>query len=116
MFKKTHKPQRLTTGHNTVAYWANEPDGTLLFFLHGFRGKSLSTWKALNRVLPEVCATRTDLVFCGYDGFGAHVDLSAVLVGEFLEHLIDRPAFVPLPPVVRNPADRYRRIVLVAHS
>ena len=116
MFQKTHVRQRLAFGHNTVAYWANEPDRTLLLFLHGFQGKSLSTWKQLNTILPEACATRTDLVFCGYDGFGAHVDLSAVLLSEFLANLIDRPAFVPLPPVARNPADRYRRIVFVAHS
>lgn len=113
-------PQIVGPGRRSLAYWADDPNGSVVVFVHGFNGRPVSSWLEFPSRLPEEPAwTGSDLVFFGYDGRYAPVMASALVLAEFLDELM--AGHVPTNVAsgrrsARQDGELYRRLVVVGHS
>ena len=108
-------------GKNTSAHWAVSPARRALVFVHGFGGKSISTWSDFSGLLHEQPAcSGDDIIFFGYDGLYAQAEFSATLLFRFLDRLFGDPLSIVNttinPKAQRASEFDYQSIVLVAHS
>src|SRR6266849_3242457 len=88
-------PRRVGPAFRSVAFWAIEPRGDLIVFVHGFNGNAVSTWTEFHTLLPhEARCSSSDIVFYGYDGLRAYARVSAALFADFLDALASNPARV----------------------
>lgn len=116
----THMPPRPTgPGARSTAFWAYEPTGDVVVFVHGFNGHPLRSWMEFPIHLPSL-RPGADLIFYGYDGRYASVVASALILEQFLSSLMSSPAALVNPTVQkhlhRSDSFRYRRLFLIAHS
>jgi triacylglycerol esterase/lipase EstA (alpha/beta hydrolase family) len=113
-------PKPLPFGLDSRAYWAFEPEGVLLVFVHGFKGTAQATWMEFPRRLDANQKCRgCDLVFYGYDGVRTRASISAGNFRKFMNQLCTGPAFANryLHPSVHRPNGlQYKKVVLVGHS
>lgn len=116
------QPLRVAGDDQTRAYWAIDPVGSLVLFVHGFRGSAVKTWSDFPGLLPgHRSGAGADMIYYGYDGARTRADDSASHLYRFLDSLGTVPADVinqslpnGAPP---RPADfRYDEITVVAHS
>src|SRR5438045_407845 len=88
-------PRDIPFGKGSRAYWAFQPTGRALVFVHGFGGESVGTWNDFPILLtqtPEFGGY--DLIFYGYDGLYTQANASAAQIGKFLGQLLSAPATV----------------------
>jgi hypothetical protein len=113
-------PRTIPYGKGTRAYWAREPNGTLLLFVHGFNGKPVATWNEFPTLLQECPeGSGCDLLFYGYDSLYTRAVFSAAEFFKSLDALLTRTTDIvnrSLSFDARSPEFEYRRVVLIAHS
>lgn len=112
--------KRLPQGHDTQAMFAREPLGKLVVFVHGFAGRSISTWSEMHQMLPlRPEATGWDIVFYGYRSTKGRAQPNADLLRQFIRTLTARRA-PELAGIARKTVGRdlvaYDDILIVAHS
>jgi pimeloyl-ACP methyl ester carboxylesterase len=114
-------PKDLPWGRRTRAYWATQPNKTLVVFVHGFAGKAVDSWTDFAGLLTErPQAAGCDLVFYGYDSLRRPMQNSALQLLEFLDVVHKDPG--PMLELTldasaqRDAKFRYDRLVLVGHS
>jgi pimeloyl-ACP methyl ester carboxylesterase len=117
------RPDGQSWGRSSKAFFATEPVGSAILFVHGFGGKATDTWLEFPRLLPlEAESAGYDLLFYGYDGKKARAAFSAAGLLEFLDALNDTPSRDVINPSLtpgipkRPKAFRYKRLVICAHS
>ncbi len=113
-------PKPLPFGIDSRAYWAFEPTGKLVVFVHGFKGSAQATWMEFPRRLDSAKECRgCDLVFYGYDGVRTRASISASNFREFMNALCSGPT-IPnkyLHSSIHRPAGlQYQKVILVGHS
>jgi len=106
-------------GTGSRAYWALEPNGDVIVFVHGFGGSAVHSWSQFDVLLPEIA--NHDVVFYGYDSFRLAITVAARELGELLDSL-----FVAGAMTVNGTIERelyrddqkfvVRRVLLVGHS
>lgn len=110
-------------GRQTVAYWAENPNGRLMLFVHGFCGDSMSTWHDFQGMLPAN-STRcrdSDIVFFGYDSRVTDIARNTKVLLQVLQSLTGNPSQVINLSIdndveARKRKFRFTEILLVAHS
>lgn len=117
----THSPPQIVgPGRRSLAFWADKPNGSVLVFVHGFNGRSVSSWLQFPSHLPAQPAwAAADLIFFGYDGRYAPVMASAPILAEFLDEVMSGRVRlnIPLTDRLGNSELRpYKRLFLVGHS
>ena len=111
-----------SSGSKTIkAFWAVNPVGRAIVFVHGFNGDALRTWVDFPGLLPlQANCQGHDLIFYAYDGVYTSANVNAVMLTGFLDRLFADPAAVvnaTVPASARRPSDfRYDRVLLAAHS
>lgn len=107
-------------GTNSQAYWARNPSGTLVVFVHGLRGHATKTWVHFPRLLTGGTgkAAQCDFLFYGYDSLTPCAVVNANLLRDRLNGIHNDPTAVinhtlPLAPR-RN--FHYTKTIIVAHS
>ena len=111
-----------TYGVNTCVWWAHNPKGKALVFVHGFAGQALATWSGFpSRLCGAPECEGWDIFFFGYDGRHTEAASSATLLGRLLDAMTSSPTNVFNESGVSLKTSRahprtYGRIVLVAHS
>lgn len=112
-------PLPVHEGRNSTAWWAAEPSGTAVLFVHGFGGSSVGTWSEFEQRLPSEAPT-ADLLFYGYDGIRTQAQTSAIRLRQLINNWMSAPdLFVngTLPPRLHRSGQlAYQRLVIVAHS
>ena len=108
-----YTPQDLDCGDETGrAYWATEPNGRLIVFVHGFNGSATETWMQFPSMLQGARPCHgTDVVFYEYETLQKQLYLSGGLLRQFLGDLIADPAAVinnTLDPAAARPASSGR--------
>ena len=108
-------------GKKTKALWSYAPKGTLVVFLHGFRGDSLGTWYDFPFLIQDSKLFKgIDVVFYGYDSEHRSVNISADEFGKFVNEITSIPSQVFTQsfnmPIFRDLNFRYKKIIIVAHS
>lgn len=122
MVQQTHYlPRDINHGVNSRAYWAINPTGKAIIFVHGFGGSPLDTWNQFPSLLPcEKLCCGHDVIFYGYDSLYTASRISAAILKEFLDQLFVSPLLIvnpTLPQSARRPNSfTYSRVDLVAHS
>src|SRR5688572_1981733 len=114
-------PEKLPVGRGTCVYWSTAQFQTsAVVFVHGFRGKALSSWGDT----PDIMADdprfeATDLFYFGYDSRGRQIpgyahDLRVLLKGiaAWDENLLGRSVAFKN----RNASTSYDPILVVGHS
>ncbi len=100
-------------------FWASQPNGDLVVFVHGFNGDATRTWRQFPGVfLASKEGMGADVIFYGYDSIGQGAEESGVELHAFLNDLMSsetRQATSPQCPV-RPEGFCYKRLFLVAHS
>jgi pimeloyl-ACP methyl ester carboxylesterase len=119
MSKQTHYRSDLQCEDGKgIAYWAIEPEGKALVFVHGFGGDPSETWMQFDSMLEGEQACRGyDILYYGYNSLRRQVRPSGLLFRQFLEAL--DPIAVAnrsIGETVRRNPLTYDRIILVAHS
>jgi pimeloyl-ACP methyl ester carboxylesterase len=98
------------------------PADTVIFFVHGFGGSALATWREFDSLVTTDAAFRNcDLVFLGYDSIRKQTRASAGRLYESCKRVLrDAAEFTRVEighqTLKRSPDLRYRNIVFVAHS
>lgn len=119
-----HNPFDKTTEvwkRESLAYWAKEPNGTLVLFIHGWTGRALDTWTDFIGLWPEA-HRRCDLLFYGYSSARPQIPSNAAALTGFLERFMKHPAAmicdtIPhLPALHRSPQYEVNKLLIVAHS
>jgi len=108
-------------GETGRVYWATEPSGDLVVFVHGFAGSATDTWMQFPSMLQAAATCDgADIVFYEYETFKKQVSLSAGVLRQFLDKLMSDSAAVVNASVdadaLRPAGFAYKRLVLVAHS
>ena len=110
-------------GRSSKAFFATQPVGSAILFVHGFGGKATDTWLEFPRLLPlESESAGWDLLFYGYDGKKARAALSAAGLLQFLDELLVMPSTCVVNPSLtpgipkRKKSFRYKRLIICAHS
>jgi hypothetical protein len=114
--------EQLETPKPSYVMWSFEPATTVVFFVHGFGGSALSTWRQFDSLAPtSMTFERADLVFLGYDSLWEQTDVSAGQLELSCRKLIRNPAALMNPslsqPLLRRSTNhRYENVWFVAHS
>ena len=115
--------QKLPThGVESCVWWAHNPTGKALVFVHGFAGQALSTWAGFpSRLCDDPKCAGWDLYFFGYDGRHTEAASSAAKLEGLLDAMAKSPADVFKASTAWQRSARvhpatYERVVLVAHS
>jgi pimeloyl-ACP methyl ester carboxylesterase len=99
-----------------------QPAHTVVFFVHGFGGSALSTWREFDSLVTTDAAFQScDLVFLGYDSVRRQTRSSAGELYQCCNTILrDTPNFTRvemLYPGLKRPRYlQYQNIVFVAHS
>lgn len=118
-----HNPYDNTTEiwkRESVAYWANKPNGTLVLFVHGWTGRALDTWTDFPGVWPDA-HEGCDLFFYGYSSARPQIEANAAAFTGFLNWFMADPGtrinqtLPHLPPLHRTAFD-VKQLIIVAHS
>jgi hypothetical protein len=109
------------TAKKKRAYWAVEPRGTAIVFVHGWKGQAVGTWSDFERLLsasPQ--CSGCDLVFYAYDSLRQPTLISATDLYRYLSLMFKDPLQLinsDLEPDLERGSDfHYERIILIAHS
>ena len=119
MLPNHYLQSRLDIGKNTIGYFAREPEGRLIVFIHGFCGHAISTWRRMRELIVlESAAAGCDLIFFGYDSRRHRAMIHAGTFRDFLEELTtpNSPLRLQLPAARQGLQTPYERIVIAAHS
>jgi pimeloyl-ACP methyl ester carboxylesterase len=109
------------TAKGMRAYWAVEPQGTAILFVHGWKGQAVGTWSDFERLLSASpkCSS-CDLIFYAYDSLRQQTLISATDLYRYLNLMFNWPLQLinkDLEPEAERGTDfYYKRIILVAHS
>jgi pimeloyl-ACP methyl ester carboxylesterase len=113
--------RRIPFGIKSTAFWSIAPGRKLVVFVHGFRGKALSTWDNFATLIQRrLKFADYDVIFYGYDGFRVSASLSGANVHDFLQKFLsDPPRSInrTLEPSEHRAATfGYDKVMLVGHS
>lgn len=111
----------VTTGAvKSQAVWSKTNPESLLVFVHGFAGDSISTWTRFSQLVYEHPRAGTfDAVFYQYDGVYSSVVASAGLLRDFIGRMLfSAPSVINSTGygAIRPVTFAYQRAVFVAHS
>jgi alpha-beta hydrolase superfamily lysophospholipase len=100
---------------------SNDPDGTVIIFVHGFGGSPLKTWENFHGYLPITEAFKhSDLVFYSYNSKTMQANNSALEFRHFMDQLLSQANYFSTfftANLYDRPEDfQYKRVILVAHS
>jgi pimeloyl-ACP methyl ester carboxylesterase len=100
------------------AYWSLNPLGKLLFFIHGFGGGALTTWRKFPQLLlADDQWAGWDLFFYGYDSRPIRAGISAQILSTQIDHVVEQSGYANVWPLTRRPDSfRYSEIWFIAHS
>lgn len=118
-----HNPYDETTEvwkRESLAYWAKEPNGTLVLFVHGWTGRALDTWTDFPGVWPDK-HRGCDLFFYGYSSARPQIEANAAAFSAFLEQFMEDPGMLingtlPHLPALHRGAFAVNQLIIVAHS
>lgn len=118
-----HNPYDNTTEvwkRESLAYWAKEPNGTLVLFVHGWTGRALDTWTDFPGVWPDA-HRGCDLLFYGYSSARPQIEANAAAFAGFLERFMADPGSLinqtlPHLPTLHRSAFNVKQLIIVAHS
>ncbi|MFO0701114.1 MAG: alpha/beta hydrolase [Nitrospira sp.] len=118
-----HNPYDETTEiwkRQSLAYWAKEPNGTLVLFVHGWTGRALDTWTDFPGLWPDT-HRGCDLLFYGYSSARPQIEANAAAFAGFLEQFMAVPEILinqtlPHLPALHRRAFRVEQLIIVAHS
>lgn len=95
---------------------------TIIFFIHGFKGSALGTWRQFDSLVVgnpdfEYC----DLAFLGYDSIRTQTRFSAQLLLQSCRKVLDDASTFtgrqPGPKILqRQQRYKYQRVIFAAHS
>lgn len=111
------------TARPSYVMWSVKPATTAIFFVHGFGGSAVGTWRMFDSLTPQYGQFEAaDLFFLGYRSIRRQTYLSAKNLFVSCDDLIRTPAKYMNPSIYH--ADRlgrandhqYSQIVFVAHS
>jgi pimeloyl-ACP methyl ester carboxylesterase len=111
---RTHTlPIELLTGsRSSVAFLALDSSGETILFIHGFRGRGVSTWTEFDsRLTGHAACARTDLIFYEYESRLSPIDSIAHEFFEFIDGLFGKTSKLQ-PHRTGSPT----RLTIVAHS
>jgi len=105
-------------GKDSWAYYAVTPPRRALVFLHGFKGKSISSWSEFHRLIFTVPVFKEyDCFFVGYDALYASLVSSSKRFYAFLRDLFSCSADSRSRlSVIDRRELPYREVVVAAHS
>jgi len=112
----------LNTPNSSYVMWSIEPATTVIFFVHGFLGSALSSWRQFDSLAPDdAMFEKTDLVFLGYKSIRTQTNISADQLLESCHRLIQNPSdfmntSTSFDRLKRSKEHRYQKVVFVAHS
>ncbi len=105
-------PVFLPDGKNSTAYYCAAPPKSLVIFVHGFKGASLTTWNDFPAILSKQNSfANSDLLFYGYESLKAQAFDQAMGFFKFLKKNCNPPDLEE-----RTAPTEYNKIVIVAHS
>jgi pimeloyl-ACP methyl ester carboxylesterase len=94
--------------------WANEPNGDIVIFVHGFIGNAVETWVNFP-VMVAARLEKTDVLFFGHNGGTSQIPATVAALSECIEQLWSDPNNFSGFPAERAKF-RYKRIMLCCHS
>ncbi len=102
----------------STVHWSLAPSGDALVFIHGFGGKSTSSWGKLSHYLPLSPSHRGhDIFFYGYDSEFRSINANSAIFEQFLETLTVDPRSVLNGALQHElPPRSYHSITIVGHS
>ena len=108
-------------GKNGMFVPANVCDGTLVVFVHGFRGKAVSTWSDFPKFVDQCrgCAM-SDLLFYGYSSRGQQALAMATDFVQALNTIWADPGALGVHSLAfmqqRGKSEPWKKVVLIGHS
>ena len=117
----------VSLGQNSLFAPALKCDRTIVIFIHGFRGKALSTWLSFPELVDRFGGLRNaDLLFYGYASRPQRVQNMAINLRSHVDDVWADPANLgsAVAEVISERArqteivqiDRWDRVIFVAHS
>ncbi|MBI5430657.1 MAG: hypothetical protein HY938_09415 [Nitrosomonadales bacterium] len=113
---------KLNTPKPSYVMWSIEPATTVIFFVHGFMGSAMSTWREFDSLAPyDPTYEKMDLVFLGYNSVKEQTNISADRILMSCHNLIQDPSgcinsTVDFDRFKRSKEHQYQKVVFVAHS
>lgn len=114
-------PRKLGLKYDTTAFWAFNPNKTVIIFVHGFGGNAIDTWNNFFSLLPsDNKMNNIDIIFWGYDALKKRAHVSSLQFFDFLDKLYSNPTkfinFDISKEYQRDDRFRYNNIIVIAHS
>lgn len=115
---ETHSiPIRINYGKNTLGFFALTEPKTLVVFVHGFGGDTLSTFNDFHNLIPKTKGfERVDYIFYGYESKEAQVDYHAAEYFRFIDSVTRSKNVFKNKSRKLSDNFQYEKIVFVAHS
>ncbi len=92
MTEQTHYPgEDLPAGEGSRVLWSFEPTGTLIIFVHGWRGSPAETWPQFHGLVfddPTGGFGGCDVVFFGYPSVWRSAEVGADMIYRFLNSFL----------------------------
>jgi pimeloyl-ACP methyl ester carboxylesterase len=102
---------KIETARPSFVSWCHAQPSTAVFFIHGFGGSALATWRSFDSLATELENYRTsDLFFLGYRSLRDQTEASASRLFDVCNSLLRGSVRHTRPKV------RYARAVFLAHS
>ncbi len=113
---------KLDSGFKNVEVIRRQGSTAAVFFIHGFTGKAVDTWKEFPELLKgDVNLAGYDFFFWGYYSHKLSLNPLKLVVTSIKQHFWESDPDIPtiaksLRTLLDNSAGSYKKLVLVAHS
>ena len=110
--------QKFGFGTDSEIFWSKEPDGSLVVFVHGFKGHPIRTWKEF----PEYVSVNdsfkgSDIIFYGHES-GTRAMFLAVDFFNAMDSFLQNPSNYCSKNILENRKFdlQYSKVIFVGHS